>query len=356
MKIIGIYRGFPGLGRVVAGVEIAEYFKNNHNADVKLFSYLQGEIYLKSKNYITDFEVKEQDYSSIGIIPISNYGEFLINQIAEFNPDFIILDGEPLMTQCLKLIFPNIKIICLLNPFDVENPHNQPSSSKFLNNTYSQADLSIVHGLWRVNANNDYDNLQSINTIVRNEVLSIKGTNPRNKISCILGGGTINAKQSFIETSLSIAEKCVKMAEYLLDYEIHIFCSCDIIDINNSQKLCNVFIHKNIENCKEYYLDSKLIISRAGRNTISELLCLEIPSIIIPIGDEFRAKEQMANAEKAQQIGNGLITLLNQNMTVCELTDCCKQKINSENYNANWKSGNEKAIDLILKLHKSDII
>jgi len=354
MKIIGIYRGFPGLGRVVAGVELADYFRINYKADVKLFSYLQGEKYLTQKGYFSDFEVSEQDYSSIGIIPIGSYGEFIINQINNFNPDYIILDGEPLMTQCIKLVFSEIKTICLLNPFDVENPYNQPSSNRFLFNAYSQADLSIVHGLWKVNSNKDYHNLQSINTIVRSEVFSIKRTNLRNKISCILGGGSINAKRSFIDTSLSIAEKCIQMAEYLPNYQIHIYCSCDAINLKNPNKLCNVFIHNNIEKCEQYYSDSKLIISRAGRNTISELLCLGIPSIIIPAGDNFRVKEQTANAEQSQRLGNGLIMLLNQNTTACKLGAYCKQILDSSKNNMNWNCGNEDAIGLILKLHKSN--
>jgi len=357
MKILGIYRGFPGLGRVVAGVELAEYFKINYRADVKLFSYLQGEKYLKQKNYLTNFEVKTQDYSSIGIIPISNYGEFIINQILEINPDFIILDGEPLMTQFLKLIFPKIKMICLLNPFDVENPYNQPSSCKFLNNAYSQSDLSIVHGLWKVNPNKEYNNLQSINTIVRNDVLSVKRTKLRNKISCILGGGSINAKQSFIDTSLSIAEKCVQMADFFPDYEIHIYCSYDVMGLNIPLNSHNVFIHKNIEKCEQYYSDSKLIISRAGRNTISELLCLGIPSIIIPAGDDFRAKEQDANSEQAKKIDSSLIKILQQNSTIDTLVSTCQNILvsNNDKPSIQWQCGNFESQNLILNLYKSEL-
>jgi hypothetical protein len=353
MKIVGIYRGFPGLGRVVAGVELADYFRLHNNADVRLFSYLQGEKYLEQKGYVSIFEVCGQDCSSIGIIPISHYGEFIINQIAEFCPDFIILDGEPLMTQFLKLIFPKIKIVCLLNPFDVENPYNQPSSSKFLNNAYSHADLSIVHGLWQVQPNFQYHNFHSINTIVRSEVSSIKRTNLHNKISCILGGGTINTNQKFIDNTVLIAEKCVQIAKCMPDCEIHIYCSCDIFSINILEETPNLFTHNAIESCEEYYSNSKLIISRAGRNTISELLCLGIPAIIIPTGDIFRAKEQATNAEQAQQLSNRLIKTIKQDISISELVSFCSNILIPDKHHSKWQCGNTGAINLILQLVKN---
>jgi len=32
-RIIGIFRGFPGLGRIVAGVSILEYLRDNYGYD-----------------------------------------------------------------------------------------------------------------------------------------------------------------------------------------------------------------------------------------------------------------------------------------------------------------------------------
>jgi spore coat polysaccharide biosynthesis predicted glycosyltransferase SpsG len=353
MKLIGIYRGFPGLGRVVAGVELADHFKLNHSANVRLFSYLQGEKYLKQKGYFSPFEVSTQDYSSIGIIPISRYGEYLVNQITEFNPDIVILDGEPLMTQFLKLLFPKIKIVCLLNPFDVANPYNQVSSSLFLNYAYSQADLSLCHGLWKVEPNYQYHNFRSINTIVRDEVLSVKRTNIRNKISCILGGGTINANRNFIDSTASIASKCIQISEYLPSFEIHIYCSCNITTIVNVDNHPNVYIHSKIENCEDYYSNSRLIISRAGRNTMSELLCLGIPSIVIPTGDVFRAKEQLSNAEQAQMLSNGFIKVVSQDTPISKLASLCENISHTDTHNIKWEAGNEDATNMILELYNS---
>ena len=147
----------------------------------------------------------------------------------------------------------------------------------------------------------------------------------------------------------------MQMADYFSDYEIHIYCSCDVVELNNLLNPRNVFIHKNIEKCEHYYLDSKLIISRAGRNTISELLCLEIPSIIIPAGDDFRAKEQAVNSEQAKKANSRLIKISHQNTTIDTLVSTCQNILtsNSNKPSMKWQCGNLEAENLILKLYKS---
>ena len=41
-RILGIFRGFPGLGRVVAGVSLLETLRDDYGFDVRVTSYLQG--------------------------------------------------------------------------------------------------------------------------------------------------------------------------------------------------------------------------------------------------------------------------------------------------------------------------
>jgi predicted glycosyltransferase len=351
MKIAGIFRGFPGLGRVVAGVEILEYFKINFGAIVRIFSYLQGEEYLKQKGYSIDFEVQSYDYSSIGIIPISSYGEHIINQISEFEPDIIIVDGEPLMVQSLKLTFQNTKIVSLLNPFDIENPYNQPSSSKYLRKLYSYADITIVHGLWKVQAPEGFKNFYSVNTIIRTDIISMTLSTASNKISCILGGGTVNSKNVFLQKSESIVSKCVELAEYLPDYEIHIFCgSSNIAEcVNQMVRFKNVIIHSNIESSKTYYADSNLIITRAGRNTLSEILFLGIPAIVIPTGCNFRSKEQLTNIQKAKLFSEDYMTAFNEECDAMKLSVACKNMMSlNKCQSKTWNPGNTDTVEIII--------
>jgi hypothetical protein len=354
MKIAGIFRGFPGLGRVVSGVELITHFKDHFNADIQVYSYLQGEKYLNQKGFTTNHSVSEHDFSSIGIIPVSAYGEYIFNQIEDFNPDIVIIDGEPLILQSLRVVYPNLKIVALLNPFDVHNPYNQSSSSLIFNDMYSKANLAIVHGFWKLEKPYKYNEFLSINTIIRKEVLSINPTFSKNKICCILGGGTVNSKIEFQDKSIAIAYKCVQLADVFRDFEIHIFCSNKQIynEVIKNKKQSNTFIHANIEDCNEYYSDSKLIIARAGRNTISEVLYLGIPTIVIPTGCKFRSKEQKTNAEIIEKISSNKIININEDIDINELINQCKMMLKIENQiSAIWVPGNDQAIELILKLY-----
>lgn len=356
MKIAGIFRGFPGLGRVVSGVELITHFKVHYNADIRVFSYLQGEEYLSQKGFTSNHSVSEYDYSSIGIIPVSSYGEYIFNQIADFNPDILIIDGEPLLLQSLRVVYPNLKIVALLNPFDVHNPYNQSSSSLIFNDMYSKANLSIVHGFWRLEKPDKYNEFVSLNTIIRKEVLSIKPTFSKNKICCILGGGTVNTKVEFQEKSISIAYKCIQLADVFRDFEIHIFCSNKQIynEVIKNKKQSNTFIHANVEDCNEYYSDSKLIITRAGRNTISEVLYLGIPTIVIPTGCKFRSKEQKTNAEIVESISSNKIVNINEDIEINELIAQCEMLLKNDiQYSQIWIPGNTQAIEQIINLFNS---
>ena len=49
MRILGIFRGFPGLGRVVAGVSLLEELRDQYGANIRMISYLQGNEYLSPR-------------------------------------------------------------------------------------------------------------------------------------------------------------------------------------------------------------------------------------------------------------------------------------------------------------------
>ena len=80
-KILGILRGFPGLGRVVSGVSILETLRDSYGYDVKIISYLQGNKYLYSRDYNNLNEVTPMDYCSIGLLPTNKMGVYIHNCI-----------------------------------------------------------------------------------------------------------------------------------------------------------------------------------------------------------------------------------------------------------------------------------
>lgn len=354
MKVLGIFRGFPGLGRVVAGVSLLEALRDDHHCKVKAISYLQGNKYLMQRGFSVLQEASAADYCSIGLLPTNKMGVHIHSTIKSFEPDLIIVDGEPLIIQSIKISHPSIKIVTLLNPSDVDNPTNDPEAMDYFNTLYSMADLAIVHGLRNVSATSRYKNLISIPTVIRKDIISLNRKRGDN-IYCILGGGTVNSSQEFVDTSVKIAELCIDASKNIDKREIHIVCSCKTIAsiINTKSIPSSVIVHDNLLSPNDIYLDASLIVTRSGRNTLSEVAYLGIPTISFVSGDCYRIEEQRQN-----------IHCLNcQNVIEAELTLTAKELLEKIQYalsivysfDRKFNYGNEIALNAIKELISTEI-
>lgn len=346
-KILGIFRGFPGLGRVVAGVSLLETLKDNYACDIKVVSYLQGEKYLKSLGYTDMPDVSSMDYCSIGLLPTNKMGVYIHNTIREFMPDIIIIDGEPLILQSIKISHPDTKVVALLNPSDVHNPDNDKEAMDYFNALYSLSDLAIVHGLRHINSDRRYKNLISINTIIRREIMGVKNV-PTNNIYCILGGGTVNVGQQFESSTLAIGHLCQKVAVLVPQYSMHIICSCKNIykALNENQYSDNVRLYEDIIPAHRYYSEAGLIITRSGRNTLSELSYLGIPAISFVSGCTYRKVEQTNNIN---DLNMPTIVPASLGITTDAFAELCLSTINKK-ANCHLQYGNDIAIKNILEL------
>ena len=351
MKIVGILRGFPGLGRVVAGYEILLRLREYYDAKLIIFTYLQGVKYIKDKIELSNIRVNNKDISSIGIIPVSTAGEEIIQAINEINPDLIMIDGEPLMLNTIKICYPKIKIVTLLNPYDVDNPFNQGSSQKFFNHYFSQADLAIVHGLWKVDKPLGYNSFYSINTIIRKEVTEIVPNFSKKKISCILGGGTVFTDGTFYSSTFNLALKCIDLANKMNDHEFHLMCGSEELRKNlepyNGNHV-NLTIHSELKSPYEMYFDSNLVIARLGRNTISELLYLGIPAVLFGTKCQYRGSEQNNNGKIIMKIKNDQFVQGNLSNNSEDLVEIINSLLTNDRLNQKWESGNVEALRIIV--------
>lgn len=347
-KVLGIFRGFPGLGRVVAGVSLLETLRDNYGYKVKFISYLQGNKYLKTRGYVDLQEATSMDYCSIGLLPTNKIGVYIHNMIKEYGPDMIIIDGEPLILQSIKISHPKQKVVALLNPADIDNPYNDKEAMDFFNAMYSLCDLAIVHGLRIVNKDKRYDKFISTNTILRQEILAIKNI-PTNNIYCILGGGTVNVGQQFEDSTIKIAKLCQKVAMLLPEYTMHIICSSPNIfnKMDKNDNPANVLLHKDIIPAERYYSDACLVITRSGRNTLSELAYLGIPAISFVSGCSYRKTEQFNNINDLQ---TQAIISASLEIAPIKFLELCRKRIGKKINGNILRCGNDEAVKYILQL------
>ena len=349
MKVVGIFRGFPGLGRVVSGLSIIETLKSVYNWETYVVSYLQGAKYMDAKGFECQLSlVSPMDYCSIGLLPTNRMGSQIHSLIKNVNPDLVIIDGEPLMVQALRVSYPDLKIVVLLNPSDVDNPSVDIEIMDYFNSLYSLSDLAIVHGLRAVSSKYKYKKLLSIGTILRPEILNIVNDS-RKDVYCVLGGGTINVGEQFVANTISIANLCISVASVFSAYNIHIVCSSknisDMIGIRNLPE--NVYVYDRLIMPNEYYSKANLIITRSGRNTLSELAYLGIPAISFVTGDVYRKSEQEQNL-KNLNVAN--IVACSVDVPVSDFMQMIKKQLDLGRQSNQFVCGNDEAIEAILRL------
>ena len=165
-----------------------------------------------------------------------------------------------------------------------------------------------------------------------------------------MGGGTKNATESFFTYTLDIGKKVITLADYLEDINIDIYANDDIIaelllkDLSNSK----IHVYKDYCTAEDMYLNTNLVICRSGRNTVSELLYLNLPALLISAGDDFRGKEQKYNIKKAESLSNGQVSGFDMSLPLYELAKIVKNKINNKEIIENkFEPGNKYLIKIL---------
>ena len=270
------------------------------------------------------------DYCSIGLLPTNVIGTYIHEKIRCFLPDVVIIDGEPLIIQALRISYPKLKIVALLNPADIENEQNDKDAMRYFNAMYSLSDLAIVHGLRSVSKIGSYKKIVSVITILRKEILKVN-TNRTNNIFCLLGGGTVNVGYSFSESTIQIAKLSMDASESL----------------NEFKHGKNIILYDKILDIQEYYSKAGLIITRSGRNTLSELAYLGIPALSFLSGCQYRKAEQKQNLEA---LGVHNVKPVSLSIQPKELANQIKDMMSAKCHREFFVPGNQQAIQEILNL------
>ena len=356
-KIYGIFRGFPGLGRVSSGISILKEFQNM-GYDIAAISYLQGLDALQKQSVplLLNYEIKSSDITSIGINPITHFATKIICKILEEKPDIVIIDGEPLLQSTLCDVYPKEKVVALLNPSDLHNDTLPESTIKFYHKNYLSSSNAIVHGIGIKNKfvkKNDCD-IYYIPTLLRQEILEISRINYNSKrIIGVLGGGSVNSSDEFIKSTIEIGKKIIILAKHLNNYSFDIYCNDTFIKneiLKNISLSLNINIISSYTAPRDIYKDVRIAIVRAGRNVASELLYLGIPSLLVATSGDYRAKEQEKNIDNMILESSHLFKKIN----LLDTTDILISKVNellniplNENV---FIPGNKHAIEILKKI------
>lgn len=112
----------------------------------------------------------------------------------------------------------------------------------------------------------------------------------------------------------------------------------------------NVHCSSNIVEPATYYKSAGLIITRAGRNSLSELAFLGIPAIAFVTGDEYRKVEQKQNISNLKSDNIRVLDISTHPFDILPDIHLLMRKSSTV---ASLKDGSAEALRNILKLLKS---
>lgn len=361
MRVIGIFRGFPGLGRVVSGAGILKELQNSGH-DVIAYTYMAGRAVLQDYqiSLLVDDMPTEEDIFSIGINPVGVIGPKIIDVIVNENPDIVIIDGEPLLLSLLSKIIPPKKIVALLNPSDYLNNNVPRSTNIFFSSLYQKAGTVIIHGIDNSLVKdenldcNEVSKIRFLNTIIRPEILCLNRNllyKSVETVGVILGGGAYNASANFFNSTIDIGQIVFSLAKERPDVLVSVFCnderiSCRLKDCINRQ---NIRIYNEYVPPSAIY-ENDFFIVRGGRNTISELLYLNKRGIVFTTKDLHRHGEQGQNAISAERISKGFIKYMDINIPISKIIDVIWAPYSVQECEYNFIPGNATAINILSRL------
>jgi hypothetical protein len=306
-RLLFVLRGTPGLGRVVASVELARSLEESFRVKCFFVTYGNGLAYLESLHAQCAVQVDRQDIMSLGIQPVSTSAERILESIKRLRIDCVVVDGEPLMVLAIKVGLPNLPVVSMMNPSDYCNAQLPASTIAFFRFCYGASDYRIVHGLERVAA--EAGNALSTSTIIRREVLALSSAERPNVVSVVFGGGTACATNAFYESCRKFFDVVLAAARFDTNLVFKVFLSGAEFPCQEGDVPANVLIMKDIATARDVY-DCEVVVARAGRNTISEILFLGKKAVLFSVLGEHRSSEQQRNAALAWQLGRQAVSVL----------------------------------------------
>ncbi len=355
-RIAFICRGCPGLGRVSPSVALWQTLQGLGYKKFRFCTYLTGAQYCASLGL---------PYDDIGapvghfLEPISDPTENCVKILQDFKPDLVVVDGEPYLIPIFRKL--GYMVLNLVNPHDLAIP--QGHYQKMYTFLSEGADCTIASG---VNSQSDTRYslppwVTSLPHLIKeanhNGVLGLKAAE-RPHVILTLGGGVSQAGKAFRESSRQALNICLEaFVTMLRDGQIKqatvLPNGISDIDPRFSSFFGINFFTKHCD-LVDLLPEADVIITRAGRNTISELLYYQKAGVIIPISiDPLRGREQASNAELLKQYA-GIKVINGAGITVDRVQDAVNTLLSQLNpFPCSVERGNAQAAQIVLELLSS---
>lgn len=305
---------------------------------------LEGNLHIQQSSFCTPFGLETRQ---------------CVREIEKFQPDIVFNDGEPYLIEVTRDIL-GLPTIVLAHPADIYSPTtNSKLAIDLFRYYYAKADLVIAHGLERLPVDCTWlggraGYVCEVNTIVRGVVYQQAiaqqsiGVNADPFVLGILGGGSKNVSPAFREGTQTFGEWLIQACNDLDISQATLYCADEQIyealrGIARSGNTTCTLIADPRDNSADI-IRADVVVGRAGRNLLSELITLGKKGIVIPVGAEkFRGGNQMRTAQQAIQLNPNLqLALLEEGYNF--FRECLQRSIALPATPLNWQPGNAAAL------------
>ena len=303
-RILFLVRGAPGLGRVMPSLAMWETIKASGGKALFLTNRVGYKFLSILKEDVLDIGATE----SIFLNPLDPPFEKAINSIEKFEPDLIVVDGEPVVLPYLRRF--ERSIIFIANPHDLFGPINH--FRKIHKVFVEHADLIVVPSLdFLTHKYETKEGFLITPPFVRTtkQVVNRTKLNSPPHVIVSLGGGVVGGGHDFRLLTQELFNRLVEALYYL--FQVNELSRVSLIPGEGIEILSDLNFPPEFKlytqpiDLLSLLSEADLTITRAGRNTIAELAYYGYPGMVIPLNmDPLRGSEQHSNAVHARTFPN----------------------------------------------------
>ncbi|MHB1500580.1 MAG: glycosyltransferase [Candidatus Dormibacteria bacterium] len=337
-------RAEPGLGRLTESISLAGVLGRGESAGRIRFHTSAAAVPLASRllgALVTPFDLGRGSDPQQTLIDSPGV-QALLDAVSRRRPAAVVVDGYPLLLPLLRAVSP-ARLVAMANLHDLRNPVHSRGARLLQEALHQSADLVLVSELRRgwTRGRIGPVPLLRIPALVRAEVPTgtiTTGWEGPPRVVAVLGGGSrgdhrLQASNQEVLGALNLAVGRGELPSCL------VFAGAEPTSLGSG--FPNLQIADDPARCLDTLAAAELVIARAGRSTLAEVLASGRRAVaVVAESDTLRGAEQAANAAAAAKLSPAVVPLPVARLD--ELAEACRRAMASSP--RRWRPGNRTVL------------
>ncbi len=300
-----LVRARPGLGRLTEALALVALL-GAAGSPTRLLTSPEAAAYARrmARGPVSEFTLEGGPDPQQALIDSRDL-QRLLSSLGRARPAALVVHGYPLLLPLLRRAFPG-QLVAMANLHDLSSPGHTPGARLLAAQLHSAADLVLVGELRRgVRLERIGPTLiLRLPTLVRPELLAAPATSSGPPVA-VLGGGS-RGDHRLEESNRQILDR-LEAAVVAGELPRCLVFPGDDVDPGRHPHLQ---AGSDRAGYARHLLSASLVVARAGRSSMAELLALGRRGVVIPArSDTLRGLEQLANATRAAALSPAIRVL-----------------------------------------------